>query len=154
MDSLATSLALQAGLLTDKVVFIAPGSHPGDATAQMAKLLDLPPSVLRGVRETLASSLGKTWHELAQADPFADHDVPLFIAHDVGDKDVPIATAEKMQRTWGNAQLYRTAGLGHRRILRDPEVVLRAVDFIGAPRTAPSESAWQSFLRLDHPLGL
>lgn len=152
MGSLSTSLALQDGLHLERLVFVAPGSHPGEATERMGQVLDLPPSVVMGVREALAARLGQTWQQLADSDPFAGHEVPLFVAHDVGDRDVPIDAAERLCSSWGPATLYRTAGLGHRRILRDPDVVLRAVEFIGPPPAPAHESPWQSFLRLDHPL--
>lgn len=148
MGGLATCLALQEGLHTEKVVFVAPGSHPRDVTHRMAELLDLPPSVLSGTREALAAQLGTSWHLVDRQDPFANHESPLFVAHDVGDQDVPIEEARRICEAWGSAELYSTAGLGHRRILRDPDVVRRAVEFIGAP---PHEvdGARQAFLRVE-----
>lgn len=136
MGGLATSFALREGLEVDRVVFVSPGSHPSDATGALGRVLDLPPSVLRRVRESVAAAHGRTWDEVAAEDPFAAHRPPLFIAHDIGDKDVPMRVAEHITDVWGEAELYRTAGLGHRRILRDAEVVRRAVEFLRAPSDA------------------
>jgi pimeloyl-ACP methyl ester carboxylesterase len=154
MGGLATSLALQAGLQVERAVFVAPGSHPSDAMNQLASALDLPPSVIRGVREALAKRMGYTWQEVANAQPFADHDTPLLIAHDTGDQDVPFAAAQHMQQTWGPAELLVTEGLGHRRILRDSVVVADAVTFIGPPPATAMAPSWQTFLRIDEDLGL
>lgn len=54
-----------------------------------------------------------------------------FILHDKGDYDVPVHNAVEMHQTWGeNARLSITEGLGHRRILRDPDAIERVVKFV------------------------
>jgi pimeloyl-ACP methyl ester carboxylesterase len=45
------------------------------------------------------------------------------------DPDVPYDHGVEIARAWPGAELVTTSGLGHRAILRDPEVVRRAVDF-------------------------
>ncbi len=154
MGGLASSLAMQDGLHVERAVFIAPGSHPSDAMNQMAQALDLPPSVRGGLHDALARRMGCTSDELAAVEPFADHDTPLLIAHDVDDKAVPFSDAERMQQSWGPAQLHRTEGLGHRRILRDPAVVDAALQFIGPAPTPQVDRPWRTFLRMDEDLAL
>ena len=58
---------------------------------------------------------------------------PLLVIHDVDDREVPFATAEQWVNNSRDARLSRTTGLGHRRILRDPEVIAQAVAFMGDP---------------------
>jgi hypothetical protein len=42
---------------------------------------------------------------------------------------------EALARAWHGAQFLRTHGLGHRRVLRDPDVITQAVRFITASAT-------------------
>lgn len=59
-------------------------------------------------------------------------DVPGLVIHDQDDRDVPIEEGAAVARAWPGAQFVRTTGLGHRRILRDPEVIARAAAFIAS----------------------
>jgi hypothetical protein len=43
---------------------------------------------------------------------------------------MPWQEGEAVARAWPGAQFVRTTGLGHRRILRDPEVMARVTAFI------------------------
>ena len=63
---------------------------------------------------------------------------------------MPWEDGNALARAWPNAELVSTSGLGHRRILDDPEVVKRAVAFVAqgertvatAPSNGCSHSAW------------
>lgn len=55
---------------------------------------------------------------------------PTMIVHDQRDKEVAFAEAEQIAGAWPHARLLSTDGLGHRRILRDPGVVSRVIDFV------------------------
>ncbi|MDR1852404.1 MAG: alpha/beta hydrolase [Propionibacteriaceae bacterium] len=48
---------------------------------------------------------------------------PAHIWHDTKDKEVPHRVAEKIHANWPGSTLIETVGLGHHRILIDPEVV-------------------------------
>ncbi|MFI1717335.1 alpha/beta fold hydrolase [Streptomyces litmocidini] len=58
---------------------------------------------------------------------------PVLLFHDEGDDMVPLAQARFLARAHGErARLVVTRGLGHRRILTDPDVVAAAVEFATA----------------------
>ncbi|MDH3404602.1 MAG: hypothetical protein OEP45_13350, partial [Acidobacteriota bacterium] len=54
---------------------------------------------------------------------------PLLAIHDRGDREVPLAEVRRVVAAWPHAELVLTEELGHRRILRDPAVVARVVEF-------------------------
>ena len=58
---------------------------------------------------------------------------PLLVLHDEQDRAVPVTCGESLVRAWPGAELRKTRGLGHKRILRDPQVIASSVDFINAP---------------------
>jgi pimeloyl-ACP methyl ester carboxylesterase len=60
---------------------------------------------------------------------------PALIVHDRDDPDVPYAHGEEIARAWPGAELMTTSGLGHRSVLRDPEVIRRTVSFLGQGRS-------------------
>lgn len=58
--------------------------------------------------------------------------IPALIVHDADDQDVPLEQGERVARAWSGAELVRTQGLGHARILRAPGVLERVVGFVRA----------------------
>jgi pimeloyl-ACP methyl ester carboxylesterase len=60
--------------------------------------------------------------------------VPALILHDADDHDVPWQEGATLAAAWPGATFEKTSGLGHRRILRDPTVVARAVEFLSTRR--------------------
>jgi pimeloyl-ACP methyl ester carboxylesterase len=55
---------------------------------------------------------------------------PLLVMHDRDDPTVPWAEGAAIASAWRGAELVTTSGLGHRDIVRDPDVVARAVAFL------------------------
>jgi hypothetical protein len=66
----------------------------------------------------------------------------LLAVHDHNDRETPYATTEALVTGWREAEILTTHGLGHRRILRDPDVVHAVVHTVTSdaarrlPRTA------------------
>lgn len=57
-------------------------------------------------------------------------DVPALVIHDEQDARVPWTQGQRIAATWPNARFLKTSGLGHGRILRDPQVIDTAIRFI------------------------
>jgi pimeloyl-ACP methyl ester carboxylesterase len=74
--------------------------------------------------------LGFAREELRLAALVAGVDVPMLIVHDVDDRDVPWEEGQALARAAANARFVGTRGLGHRQILRAPEVVEKVRRFI------------------------
>ncbi|WP_368641966.1 alpha/beta fold hydrolase [Castellaniella ginsengisoli] len=54
---------------------------------------------------------------------------PALIVHDLDDKEIPWSEGEHYAHCWPGARLLTTQGLGHRRLLDDPETVAAALAF-------------------------
>jgi pimeloyl-ACP methyl ester carboxylesterase len=55
---------------------------------------------------------------------------PTLVVHDRDDAFTPITDGAAIAAAWPSARMRVTAGLGHRRLLRDPDVVSEVVDFV------------------------
>ena len=55
---------------------------------------------------------------------------PALILHDPEDREMPFSESQVLNHVWPESVLEKVAGVGHRRILREPEVVRAAVSFI------------------------
>lgn len=65
------------------------------------------------------------------------HNLNLLIVHDEDDREVSMDHPNELIKIFAQAQLYRTSGLGHTRILRDNAVIREIVTFM---RSHSSES--------------
>ncbi|HEY7216420.1 MAG TPA: alpha/beta fold hydrolase [Thermoanaerobaculia bacterium] len=128
----STALAMSRGLAPGRrVVFIAPASDPVVATQRFAAALALPDSALRAMRSRLERRIGVRFEELRIPRLVADFDVPLRVVHDREDREIPWEEGSAIAAAWPAAELVTTRGLGHYRILHDPEVIRGAVEFLG-----------------------
>lgn len=61
---------------------------------------------------------------------------PGLIVHDPEDRTVPIAASEALHAAWAGSRFEQVAGLGHRRLLADADVIARSVAFIADGRAS------------------
>jgi len=129
----ATAVALRRGLFAaepEAAVFVAPGADPGRFLGVAAGWLGLPPEIARRTQRRIEGRFGIRFEDLRTPSFAAELGRPLLVVHDRGDREVPWEEGSRIAAAWPGARLVTTRGLGHRRILRDPEVVERAVGFL------------------------
>ncbi|MFD7977245.1 alpha/beta hydrolase [Streptomyces sp. NPDC059071] len=89
----------------------------------------------RHVERRLAPDEPGVWEHLEAAWRPEDLDAPVLLFHDEADDMVPLPHAHVLAEAHaGRARLVVTRGLGHRRILSDPQIVAQAVEFVTAER--------------------
>jgi hypothetical protein len=58
------------------------------------------------------------------------------VVHDEGDLEVPWQDGKTYAEAWPDSRLLTTRGLGHRRILREPEVMAAVAGFFSGSSKA------------------
>ncbi len=133
MGAGAAVLAVGEGLSAGRVVAIAGAARMTDVLGRFASAFALPKAAgerfVRGVERVV----GRPAHELDVARMAGRITLPGLIVHDLADRQVPFADAQRIARAWPGARLLITDGLGHNRILADAAVVSEVVDFVAAP---------------------
>ena len=151
----ATALAVLDGLPARRLVFIAPAPDPSAFAVLFAAGLGFGDRIRAGLLRRLERRVGRPlsgFDAVAQARAAAgagsgsgDEDAvtlpPLLVVHDQRDAVIPFSQGRAIAAAWQGAELLSTTGLGHHRILRDPEVVRSAVDFLGSAAVTGSVSA-------------
>jgi pimeloyl-ACP methyl ester carboxylesterase len=126
----AVSLAMRNGLQARRAVLLAPPADVVLFSRAFAKHLHLPLRAHNVMRQNLESRLQIRWEELHVPTLARSMTAPALIVHDRDDPDVPYAHGEEIAAAWPGAELLTTSGLGHRAVLRDPEVIQRTVTFL------------------------
>ena len=128
----------RGGLDAARNVMIAPNVLLEDSVGRFARAVGLDEADRAGLEQRLGASTGIPLASLRLPALTAGRDAALLVVHDREDREVPFAQGEALAAAWPAAQLQSTSGVGHRRILRDPGVVARAVELVRAGVPAPA----------------
>ena len=132
----ATTFAIERGLDVRSVVLVSSPSSVADVVARFGRMLGLGTRAMQAFRRGLEKRTGLKLADVELYERAVRLRVPALIVHDRRDRDVPFSDAERLAARWPNAALLTTDGLGHRRILRDRDVIERAVQFVARASAA------------------
>lgn len=128
----------RAGTSAPRNVVVSPNVVVTDAVQRFSAFLGLDDADRTALERRITAHTGVSLDELSLdrlAGPRSDG---LLVLHDRTDREVAFRQGERLAAAWPNAQLVATDGLGHRRILRDADVVARAVRFVRHGLPAPA----------------
>lgn len=139
MGAGALLTAVNEGARIERVVAIGGPSRLQGVAERFARALDLGPEASRRFEAGLRKRFGdQTLARFDMTQGLVQRAVPALVLHDVDDRDVPFEEARLLADAWPGARLLPTAGLGHRRILRDPVVVEETASFLLEGRALPA----------------
>lgn len=123
------------GLSTTRLVLIGTFDHCDWFTGLFARHTGLTPAVLQRVRERFAQRYSGRfdWARMSVLAMGRDAQRPTLLVHDRDDAEVPFEHGLALAHAMEGAQFLATRGLGHQRVLRNPEVVRRVVAFAANP---------------------
>jgi pimeloyl-ACP methyl ester carboxylesterase len=131
--AIATACALTDGMHADRLVLLAPMVGPVPHLRLFGRGLGFGERIFDRLVVRLEHRVGAPMRhfdvpELGRATAMP----PTLIMHDRGDRSTPVSDSAAIAAAWPGARFHVTEGLGHNRLLRDPDVVTRAADLITA----------------------
>ena len=136
MGSFAASLLLSEGWRDTRAVYISP---PDDLLVYFSHYLEIvtgDDSLLPDLIESMEERFGEDARDFEFRNLVETLTQPLLVLHSPDDRDVPVEAGRFVAEHWPGAVFRAVDGLGHRRILRDPDVVAAAVTFLKGPHGA------------------
>lgn len=133
MGAAATTVALSRGLELSRVVYVAPPENPGRYLDEAASYLGFSDGVVRRTRARIERRFSFDFKDVRGSTIARNQRTPLLVIHDRDDREVLHEEGARLVDAWPGARLLTTSGLGHRRILRDEDVVDAMVRFVGEP---------------------
>ena len=76
------------------------------------------------------------WENLSVVNMLARLKMPILLIHDCDDREIPFEHGVKISRALPQAQFLATTGLGHRRVLKDQNVIDLVAQFAQPERSA------------------
>lgn len=129
--AMATFYALRDGLRPERLVFLAPMAQPTELTKVVAATLGYGERIRTGMMRRVGEKAGAPWSDFDMATQVTRiAPPPLLTVHDPADRETRYADSVALAKVWPDAELITVKGLGHWRVLRDPDTVKRAVDFV------------------------
>jgi pimeloyl-ACP methyl ester carboxylesterase len=128
----ATAHAIREGLPVGRAVFIGTPADIGVYFRDFLAAIGVPRRRHDAIVAALEERFRFSWEELGLQNIGPAMTTPLLVVHDHGDEEIPWKDGALIARSWPGAVLVSTSGLGHRRILRDPEVIAHVLDFVSA----------------------
>ncbi len=126
----ATASAVLDGLDAQRVALVAPMADPIPYTRDLADVLGFGEPTRQRFLALMERRAGRPLADFDVAAVAARHPRPLpdaLVVHDTLDKEAHHADGARLAASWPGARFLSTTGLGHRRILRDPDVVAALV---------------------------
>jgi len=129
---IASLYAVAEGLSVKILVNIASPTIADEIINTYLKVLGASPKTGQAFREFVIRKYGKPFEEFSSLALIrrVPDDVNLLLVHDENDREVSMDHPIELIKIFPRAQLYKTSGLGHTRILRDNEVIRTVVTFI------------------------
>lgn len=123
--------AMCHGMAVGRVVMISPPADLDYLLDSFAHLLAMP----AGVRAVLRGKLEQRFDDSLAERVSTERNVrtlpmPALVLHDEDDASIPWRQGQRVATAWAGARFVKTRGLGHSRILRDPQTLATVVDFI------------------------
>lgn len=119
------------GLRADRTVLIAPPSSIEAVLARFSAFVGLPDAAHRAFEAAMTRKVGTAPSSLEVSELAETQRGPALVVHDEDDAEVPFDEGLAIASAWPEGRLMRTRGLGHRRILKAPEVIAEVVGFLG-----------------------
>ncbi len=115
----------------EKLVLIAVPNSIQRVLEQTIRTLKLPKSVAKEFFKIIENILAAPIHsaDVSQAYERVRAKEALLV-HDRQDRVVPFTTSETIYEAWENATLLVTEGLGHYRLMKNPDLIGRVADFV------------------------
>lgn len=130
---LATLYAIGEGLNVARVVGISPPSSIEGLVEKFADGLAIPAAAMEVMRTLFEVRFGlDLWTRFSPLRLAQTTTIDVLIIHDDTDREVPWQEGEALAKAWPGARMLRTSGLGHRRILRDPQVITEVIAHVAS----------------------
>ena len=97
---------------------------------QFREMVGMRPKTWAWFLKYFEQSLGMSVQQVDAAAFGENLNIPGLIVHCRDDYEVAFHQGERIHDSWPGATLLATEGLGHRRILKDPEVITATVSFL------------------------
>lgn len=132
LGGMALLNAINRGVSFQKAICIGSGNSIFDIMKDFVAKLEMKPVIAQMMKEHYDQKFGVDLETFSSYQVAKNIEIATLIIHDTEDKDVPVQCAYDIHKQLKNGALMITNGLGHRKVLGDPKVLEKIINFIHA----------------------
>lgn len=122
--------SIKQGLNLKKAIVIGSGDVISDIVKEFVAKLQLKPKMVDKIKYHFYKNFGEDIDNYSAYIAAKNVKIPTLVLHDTEDTDVPVSCAHHIRQNLEQGEILITNGLGHRRILKDSQVINRIIEFI------------------------
>lgn len=122
--------SVKQGLAIKKAIVIGAGDIITDIIIDFVKKIQLKPSMVNRIKKKFYKKFQEDIDNYSASKAAKQTTIPVLVIHDTEDYDVPVRCAHNIRQNLKKGELLITNGLGHRRILKDTNVINKLVEFL------------------------
>lgn len=123
--------ALHKNKFAKKLIMIGSPTETDNIIGPFLEKLNASKAIRQHLLDYIFERFGVAFDELTVKHVIKDfRDIDLLLVHDEEDYEVTLENTQVILENYSSAQLYKTQGLGHTRILKDEEVIKKCLEFI------------------------
>ena len=130
LGGMSSLKAVSDGLPVKKLVIIGTANSVTRITREFARNMRMNDKVAAKMKTYFDKKFGVDMDSLSGAVSAEGVKIPTLVVHDEHDVDVHVSSAHEIHEKLENSELYLTKGLGHRRILGNPKVIRKIIEFL------------------------
>ena len=122
--------SVKQGLTIKKAIIIGAGDIITDIIYDFVSKLKLNPKMVQSIKKHFYKKFNEDIDNYSASLAAKKTLIPTLVIHDTEDFDVPVSCAYNIRQNLQQGKLLITNGLGHRRILKDTNVINKLIEFI------------------------
>lgn len=139
LGAAAIALAVRRQAHFARIVLIGAPASISEHMRNFTRHVGISEGIGKALRRKIETRHGTRFADIDRIEELAGCRCRALILHDIGDRHVAFADSLRISGAMADARLIRTHGLGHHRILRDPDVVRIAAGFAAGREAAPPD---------------
>jgi pimeloyl-ACP methyl ester carboxylesterase len=129
LGGMALLNAIKKGLKINRLTIIGSGDKVKDILDDFVSKLELKPEFSSHLQQHFEKKYNETMENYSAFSAAKTVEIPVLVIHDENDYEVPVTTSLNIHEHLKNGELLITQHLGHRKILGNPFVIEKTVEF-------------------------
>jgi pimeloyl-ACP methyl ester carboxylesterase len=130
LGGMALLNAIKKGLKINRLTIIGSGDKVKDILDDFVSKLELKPEFSSHLQQHFEKKYNEPMENYSAQNAAKTVDIPVLVIHDENDNEVPVETSINIHDNLKNGELLITQHLGHRKILGNPFVIEKTIEFI------------------------
>jgi pimeloyl-ACP methyl ester carboxylesterase len=130
LGGMALLNAIKKGLKINRLTIIGSGDKVKDILDDFVSKLELKPEFSSHLQKHFEKKYNEPMENYSAHSAAKTVDIPVLVIHDENDYEVPVTTSINIHDNLKKGELLITQHLGHRKILGNPFVIEKTIEFI------------------------